>query len=112
MAEGCDICEGNMEDEKSVWTLLEEKNTDAPEAQALYSWSLNCAAARPFTLFMDLIGYSEEHFGEALTRNYPVGGWGLGYTELAYLADALAEYADNPHGVHRWLRRLTDCVDW
>jgi len=91
----------------SVWEFLELPNTHAPEAQALYEWGLNCNRdSNPFLVFLDLIGWSEEHYGEHLV----MGSFGsLGYLELDYLADALREYANRPHEVTAWVTELMNC---
>ena len=53
---------------RGIWQMLEG---DAPKGcsavQDLYSWSLNYnAGCGPYTLFLDLIGWSFENHGEAL----------------------------------------------
>lgn len=94
-----------MED---VWTLLEQ---DAPSGcagvQDLYSWSLNYDAGRgPFTLFLDLIGWSEDNYGETL---YSVNNCSpLGYVEIGKLAAALTAYADRPHDVLEYVDTLME----
>lgn len=89
-----------------VWEFLERPNRYAPEAQALYSWGLNCNNnGNPFLFFLDLIGWSEENYGERIIQ-VPAS---LGYMELDYLGDALKEYADNPREVTEWLDALMAC---
>jgi hypothetical protein len=57
---------------KSVWDLLEEHDASVDETAALYSWSLNYDAGKgPFPVYLDLIGWSEDHFGEALSTYGP-----------------------------------------
>lgn len=96
--------------EVSVWDYLEQENPHAPETQALYSWGLNCERnSNPFLVFLDLIGWSEDNYGQAMVLGVPVtrGEFtGLGYVELGYLADALKEYADNPEQVRTWVDGL------
>ena len=94
-------------DTKDIWAMLEE---DAPEGcedvQDLYSWSLNYdAGTGPFTLFLDLIGYSFENFGEAL---YNLTESSLGYLECNQLARALMVYADHPHQVNAYVEALME----
>lgn len=72
---------------------------------SLYRWSANYTDFLPFRKFLDLIGYTEEEYGE------PLADWkrpteGLGYVELGYFADALTEYANRPHDVTRWITDL------
>lgn len=89
-----------------VWEFLERPNRYAEKAQALYSWGLNCERnSNPFLVFLDLIGWSVEHYGGRLC----VMPEHLGYVELGYLADALKEYADAPHEVTAWVTELMNC---
>ena len=95
-----------VEEERDVWAFLELSNVHAPEAQDLYSWGLNFNHQdNPFRLFLDLVGFSQDNYGEAIT-GIPAS---LGYMEMGKLADALNEYADNPHGVDAWLVELMAC---
>ena len=77
--------------EKTLEVLLEQGESRFPEIVGLYQWSTNYEAGKtPFTLFIDLIGYSQEQFGESI---YNLDKPSLGYLELDYLGDALKEYA-------------------
>lgn len=88
---------------KTVWEFLELPNEYASNTQHLYSWGLNCERnSNPFLVFLDLIGWSVENFGGRLC----VMPKHLGYVELGYLADALTEYADQPHEVTAWIDEL------
>ena len=91
----------------SVWGFLERPNTHARQAQACYQWGLNCDRnSNPFLVFLDLIGWSTENYGEHLV----MGSFGsLGYMELSYLADALNEYALFPNEVTAWVTDLMNC---
>lgn len=90
---------------KTVWEFLELPNEYAAETQALYEWSRNCnREGNPFTMFLDLIGWTAENYGEG-QRLAPVES-SYGYVELGYLADALTEYADQPHHVTAWIDEL------
>ena len=90
-----------------VWEFLERPNRYAQEAQALYSWGLNCERnSNPFLVFLDLIGWSEENYGEHLV----IGSFGsLGYIEQDYLGRALMAYALNPRRVEAWIDDLMAC---
>lgn len=92
---------------ETIWDVLEESAPDGCDAvQTLYSWSLNYDAGHgPFTLFVDLIGWSDENLGQPL---YDLATMSLGYVELSYLAAALTEYADRPHDVSEYVDRLLD----
>ena len=71
--------------------LLEANEARFPEITSLYEWSLNYEAGKtPFTLLIDLIGYTADNYGESL---YNIAKVPLGYLELDYLADAMKEYA-------------------
>jgi hypothetical protein len=92
-----------------IWTMLEE---DAPTGcaavQDLYSWSLNYDAGKgPMTLYLDLIGWSEDNIGEAL-YDLSRGGSTLGYVEISKLAAALSEYAEHPHKVRDYVNALVE----
>lgn len=90
---------------KDIWAVLEE---DAPKGcesvQDLYSWSTNYDPGKgPFSLFLDLIGYSEDEFGEDV---YNMRDRSLGYLELSKLASALESYSVDPHGVREYVDLL------
>lgn len=94
---------------ENIWTLLEQ---DAPEGcedvQDLYSWSLNYDPGKGlFTLFLDLIGWSQNNLGAP--QFYP--GRALGYVELDKLARALDEYTSRPHEVTAYIERLIAAED-
>lgn len=88
-----------------IWEMLEQPAAQGcAGVQDLYSWSLNYDAGKgPFTLFLDLIGWSEEEIGEPL---YALKDASLGYLELGKLAVALTEYADAPHEVRDYVDKL------
>jgi len=89
-----------------VYEYVDNAPDYAEETAALWSWSLNCEYPTPFTLFMDLIGYSEEHFGEALVKDTTAVG--LGYVEQSYLADAMKEYSNRPRDIEDWITELLE----
>ena len=62
----------------------------------LYEWSQNYNYPTPFTVFMDLIGFSKEEFGGNLVSDYTEI---VGFYEIDSLADALKEYAKYPEAV-------------
>jgi hypothetical protein len=93
---------------KNIWDFLEEPNCPAPHTKDLFRWSLNYDHAdRPFNLFLDVIGYSWEHYG---TKMYTSKIF-LGYMEASYLADALKEWSDAPHRTEQWVTDLFACED-
>ena len=83
----------------SLWEFLERENPRAQNTEDLYKWGLNFDTHNnPFLLFLDLIGWNEEQYGERLGQSVT-----LGYAEADYLADALKEWAENPFAVDSWL---------
>ena len=92
---------------QDIWTLLEQTAPDGCDAVPdLYSWSLNYDAGRgPFTLFLDLTGWSQDNYGETF---YNLSDMSLGYLELDELASALSEYALNPRSVERHVNALME----
>ena len=67
---------------------------EAKEAvKALAEWSLNYDYPTPMNLYMDLIGYSEDEYGEKLCGDKQPS---IGYLEADLLGKALIAYADAP----------------
>ena len=94
------------EDRPDVWALLETPPKDCEAVADIYSWSLNYdAGTGPMTLFLDLIGWSEDEIGEPL---FSLKGMSLGYLELGKLADALNEYTDRPSDVREFVDHLME----
>lgn len=81
-----------------IWELLEEDAPKGCEAiKVLYEWSMNFTAGKgPFTLFLDLIGYSWDYFGEPM---YDMHSVLLGYMDIDRLGAALRQYTDRPSDV-------------
>lgn len=87
-----------------VWTFTEDPPQAVAATADLWHWSTNYDTGRgPFTLFLDMIGWSEDMIGEPL---YSLSSALLGYVELSKLGDALKEYADDPHTVRAWVDEL------
>ena len=87
-----------------VWEYAENAPDYASATSDLWHWSTNYHAGRgPITLFLDLIGWSEENVGEPL---YNMREASLGYLELSKLAGALQEYAARPTDVRAWIDGL------
>jgi len=93
---------------RDIWTLLEQPAPAGCEAvQDLFSWSLNYnAGTGPFVLFLDLIGYSNDEYGEPMYPYNLVGGFG--YLELSKLAAALNEFTTDPGTVRTYVYRLME----
>lgn len=91
----------------TIWTLLEQ---DAPNGcdniQDLYGWSLNYDAGKgPFTLFLDLIGWTMDEYGEVF---YDLSNASLGYVELDKLGRALNDYTHSPTTATDYVRELME----
>lgn len=85
--------------EMTLEQLLEENEARFPNIVSLYQWTLNYEAGQgPFSLFADLVGWSEENIGCPI---YDLSKPQLGYLELDYLADALKEYANKGEEAYR-----------
>lgn len=82
------------------WSLCENAPVYAEGVASLAHWSTNYDAGRdPFSLFLDLIGFSADEIGTALYTSADHGDYGLGYLEAGKLAAALTEWADRPGDV-------------
>lgn len=93
-------------DTSDVWELLEAAPAFAEATSDLYHWSTNYDAGKgPFTVFLDLIGWSADALGEPL---YDMGSASLGYVELGKLAKALDEYSDRPGDVREYVDALLE----
>lgn len=91
---------------RTTWEIYELPRKGAEETTALFEWSRNYDAGKnPATVFLGLIGYGEEEYGEAIQIPQGVA---LGYLELDYLADALKEYASNPQTVNDAIAELLE----
>lgn len=105
MTEDLDPTTDDTEDETeeippTVWDLLEEPPPGCEDVASLYSWSLNFDPGKgPMALFLDLIGYSEEEYGETMSSS---SADRLGYHELIELADALKAYTEAPGDVRAY----------
>lgn len=91
---------------KTLNQVLEAGEARFPEITALYNWSLNYEAGKtPFTLLIDLIGYTADNYGESL---FNMAKTPLGYLELDYLADALKEYATIGQDAYDYIVAILD----
>jgi hypothetical protein len=75
----------------------------------LYHWASNYNNFSPFRKFLDLIGYTEEMYGEEMPlANWERPSFELGYVELGKLGEALTEYANRPNEVTRFIAELLE----
>ena len=72
----------------------------------LYDWSTNYNYPSPYSVFLDLIGYSRDELGTALVADITKAP--LGYLELDYLADALSEIANYGSDAYDYAVSLLD----
>lgn len=80
---------------------MNEKINKAKATEYLFEWSENYNFPSPASLFLDLIGWSEEQYGERLCKeNAPA----IGYLEADLLGRALQEYANRPQEVEDWVQ--------
>ena len=96
----------------TIWEYVEEAPAYVGNIAQLWSWSLNYDwgdSRRPFPLFLDLIGFSQEHYGSKCSVwGVTDGVEGLGWIELDLLGKALCEYSDRPHDCDMWLVGLDE----
>lgn len=94
--------------ELDLWELLETPPANCEAVANLIHWSMNydLRTGTPYHIFLDLIGYSEEHYGEKLfTGDYSRV---IGYLEADYLGDALKEYAHRPSEVEAFIDAVSE----
>lgn len=94
---------------ESTMEVLDAVDARLEPVADLYRWSANFEWPTPWALFLDLIGYTVENFGETLYNVKEHGSSQLGYVELDYLADALKCYAVRPVDVEELIERLERC---
>lgn len=89
--------------------LAEATPTYAENVGELYHWASNYNNFSPFRKFLDLIGYTEEMYGEEMPMaNWERPSFELGYVELSKLGEALTEYANRPEEVTRFIAELLE----
>jgi hypothetical protein len=92
--------------EKTFWELIETPAANVADVTELIHWSMNydIKTGTPYHLFLDLIGYSFENFGERLYQGELSAV--LGYLEMDKIGRALIEYSSNPQAVEDWITLL------
>jgi hypothetical protein len=70
----------------------------------LWHWSTNCELPTPWAFFLDIIGYSEENYGQPIYNSTNIFGQ---FIDLDYVADALKLWAVRPNDV----RRIIDVIE-
>jgi hypothetical protein len=92
-------------EELDFFDLIENAPENLQGVARLASWSTNydTRTGTPFGVFLDLIGYSEEEFGENLVSKPQRV---LDYIGTDHLADALRNFADRPNDVRDFVQKL------
>jgi hypothetical protein len=90
-----------------TYELIENAPANLSRIAQLWSWSSNYDYPTPATVFIDLIGYTEEELGEPLTTMQEAVKV-LGFLELGLLAEALDEYTDRPEDARNFIRNLLE----
>ena len=75
---------------------IREHRDGCSDTIALFEWSQNFNYPSPFSLFLDIIGWSDERIGVMLCAGEMPP---MGYMECDYLGDALKEFAQDPSNV-------------
>ena len=99
----------NMTTYEDVWQFVENAPKYVEATADLWHWSTNFDAGQgPISLFLDIIGWSDDTLGEPI---YSLKDASLGYLEIDKLGKALREYADRPGDVRTWIDELTSYED-
>lgn len=89
---------------QKFFNLCDNAPDYAEDTAHLFSWCEgNYNFPAPSSLFLDLIGYSEEEHGYNLTATKMPS---LGYLEIDLLAKAMTEYAKRPNDVRDFVGNL------
>lgn len=67
--------------------------------ERLWLWSDSYDFPTPFTLFLDIIGWNDAHFGGKVAEPVPE----MGYLEISLLGQALVEYSLDPDVVYDFI---------
>ena len=94
-----------MTEEQTLEELLDNPPKEFEGIARLWVWSSNFDYPSPATVFIDLIGYTEDEYGVVMT-NMKQAVRCLGYMELGMLADALSEYAERPNDARDYIRAI------
>jgi hypothetical protein len=101
--------ERKMAKKPSLTELVENPPAEAVGVLALFQWSENYPYPKtkedpqtnPYAVFLDLIGYNKENYGENFWSNYD-----LDFLGISYLATALEEYSNRPTAVIQFIENL------
>jgi hypothetical protein len=91
---------------QKFYDLCDNAPEYAEETAHLISWCEgNYDFPAPSSLFLDLIGYSEEQLGQNLCSDKMPN---FGFLEIDLLAKALTEFATRPNDVYDFVRKIMD----
>lgn len=87
--------------------IIARHQQNYPQIVDLYEWSLNYEYPSPFSYFLDLIGYSNQEFGQNL------GDWSkvtekINLLELDYISKAVMEYLKDTDFAYQAIKDLVD----
>lgn len=91
-----------MNQTQTAYDLLDNPPPFATAVADLWRWAENYDYPTPASLFLDLIGYSDEEYGQPLFDLAKVPER-LGYLEIGQLGEALIQYAEMPNEVRAWI---------
>jgi hypothetical protein len=78
------------------YEYLDTANDTTRPVANLISWAYNETYPNTYSLFLDLIGWTEDNLGETI---YDLSKHRPGYVELSYLAEALEAYSNRPNDI-------------
>lgn len=85
------------------YELLDNAPEKLEPIARLFRWSENYNFPTPASLYLDLVGYSEDELGVRLCEEKMPA---LGYLELYYLGEALSCYSDRPQDAADYVQRI------
>jgi hypothetical protein len=90
-----------------TYELIDKAPETLSRIAQLWSFSSNYDYPTPATIFIDLIGYTEEEFGEPLTTMKQAVE-SLDFISLGLIGQALDEYTDRPDDARNFITQLLD----
>ena len=86
--------------------IIDNPPKNCEKTAELYNWSTNYDSklGTPFALFLDLIGYSDENYGEKINAKHFVVDYESGYA----IGQALIEWSDRPHEIEAFCYALLE----
>ncbi len=88
--------------------LIDNSTERFDKIATLWDLSVNYEYPTPATLFLDLVGYSLEEFGELLISDMKIVINKMGAFELSALGEALDQYATRPLDAIEYVEALLE----